>query len=62
MSLQNAVCRYRQVQLPYYSFKEEILCMNPRIAIVYDVISDKEADEIKVLARDKVRILDLNNK
>ena len=49
------MCRLRPSPLPYYVYKEEILCMNPRVAMVYDVITDKEAEHIKSMAHSRVK-------
>ncbi len=39
----------------YYSWaKEEILSVDPRVSLVYDVITDREADRVKEMATPQV--------
>ena len=40
--------------MPYNAYKEEIHNFNPRISLFLDVISAKEADEIRLLAEPQV--------
>lgn len=49
-----AVCRFREAVLPYYRFKEEILSVSPFASVIYDFISDAEADHMKDFVRNKV--------
>ena len=45
---QKAVCRYRKTKLPWLTYKEEVLDWDPFISFVYDVISDSEAEAIRI--------------
>jgi len=47
---------YREVGIPYNRFREEILNFAPRLSMLYDVISHREIEEFKDLAKEKVRL------
>ncbi|GFN82228.1 hypothetical protein PoB_000873400 [Plakobranchus ocellatus] len=53
-------CRWRYIW-PYVRLREEIISWDPEICRFYDVISSKEIEHIKNLARDKVRHNQIHN-
>ena len=50
MELSELYCWNRKTTVPYAIYREEVLNLEPRIAMLYDVITDKEAAVIKELA------------
>uniref|UniRef100_A0A0B7BN89 procollagen-proline 4-dioxygenase n=1 Tax=Arion vulgaris TaxID=1028688 RepID=A0A0B7BN89_9EUPU len=48
-------CVYRQVILPYYRFKQELISVSPYVALFYDVISDLESQSIINFSQAKLK-------
>ncbi|XP_064605913.1 prolyl 4-hydroxylase subunit alpha-1-like [Liolophura sinensis] len=46
----NGICQYKKTKIPVYVSKEEILSLDPRISMFYDVIYESEMQHIKDLA------------
>lgn len=54
MPLQRGRCDYWKGNVPYKRWKREWLHRDPDIALYYDVISEKEATHVKILASQMV--------
>ncbi|CAG5114587.1 unnamed protein product, partial [Candidula unifasciata] len=48
-------CTYRQVLLPYYRFKMELISVTPYVALFFDVITDEEINGLTNYATDKLK-------
>ena len=47
-------CVNRPTRIPYAFVKEEVLSVDPKIMMLHDVISDKDIELLKNLAKDRV--------
>ncbi|XP_013383328.1 prolyl 4-hydroxylase subunit alpha-1 [Lingula anatina] len=50
-------CQYKKTLVPIRPVKEEVLYLDPRVSIFYDVITDKEADILMELAKPLVFLI-----
>ena len=49
-------CYYNAPTVPYAPYKEEHLSWDPMVVTVYDVVADREVEELKQIVRDRVSL------